>query len=191
MNIETKPEIADHASTAPAAAVPGILEKLANIRGEIDAVTAEIDWVVSSPIPKSELKRRIDDLAVDFMGRFQLPLYQLADPQMPRAAFHEMMVAHGRSNIEGSNACSINLTEMLMGLFGDELLVKMHRQVDAMNYAAGPESKTRPAALKKLNATLRELGEKEEELICAAEKRGTIIPRRADADPAIVLGYTP
>lgn len=94
---------------------------------------------------------------------------------------------------EGSmsiGAVSINLTELMLGLFGDELLAKVLKQIDELDYTAGPASEDRPAMLKKLKGTLRDLGMREESLICEAEERGIFIPRRADADPAVVLGYT-
>jgi hypothetical protein len=49
----------------------------------------------------------------------------------------------------------------------------------------------RPALLAQLKTTLRTLEQQEEAIICRAEELGDYIPRRDNADPAVVLAYDP
>lgn len=182
---------------------PSFLEEVTRLRSEIEIVSEELAWAKDSPLPKDEAKERTTASLAAHASTFRLPVWHFAEPNPDGDVLREMFVVHGATQIVRTPAgpsdeissmslgsVSVNLTELMLGLFGDELLAKMHKQIDALDYAAGPRSKDRPAMIKKLKGTLRDLGMEEEALICHAEERGVFIPRRADADPKIVLGYT-
>lgn len=192
------------ASPAITAAPPSDhLAEVERLRAEIETVTDELAWAENSALPKAEAKRRATEAFASQRSQFRLPVWQFAEPNPGGDVLREMMVAHGVTQIVRASPAqggdewstsvgtvSVNLKELMLGLFADELLAKVLKQIDELDYTAGPPSKDRPAMAKKLKGTLRDLGMREEALICEAEKRGTFIPRRADADPAIVLGYT-
>lgn len=202
MNIESIQASASASPAITAAPPSDVFAEVERLRAEIETVTDELAWAENSALPKAEAKRRATEAFASQKGQFRLPVWQFAEPSPDGGTLREMMVAHGVLQIiraspaqggdEGSmlgGTVSVNLTELMLGLFGDELLAKVVKQIDGLDYTAGPPSKDRPAMAKKLKGTLRELGMREESLICEAEERGIFIPRRADADPAIVLGY--
>jgi len=84
---------------------------------------------------------------------------------------------------------SDGIAPIIAWYMGEAMEQRMHAEIDRLNYRAGPPLSERPALLAGLKVDLRKLEEKEEGLICCAEDEGIIIPRRVDADPAVVLGY--
>jgi hypothetical protein len=76
-------------------------------------------------------------------------------------------------------------------VFGEDLVKRLGKQIDGLDYVAGPAAKDRPALLAALHEAKRDMEEREENLIVHAEACGMFLARRPDADPEIVLGYSP
>lgn len=81
------------------------------------------------------------------------------------------------------------LGPLLAWLYPDALLAALGREIDAAaaGMTSGPPLAKRPPLRKKLEKDLYQLGVEEERLIVAAEAAGTVVYRRPDVDPAIVL----
>lgn len=170
------------------------------LRDEIETVRDEIEWLASAPITPDELKARIEmemgaerpdtDSARALRGL----LSPTRDAYSSTVA--DMFKAQARATYLGGTdpaimPVEVQLGPMLTWLFGNELIKNIHAKVDAMAYTPGPPMAERPARRAQLLATLRQLEEKEEALICTGEAAGLWIARRGDADPAVVLGYDP
>jgi hypothetical protein len=159
------------------------------IRGEIERTRDELEWLESSRVPRDELKaraaERIRAAAAEFDG--DLKLHQLAAPQGLRSALLTLTVPGNQVTVN-----EIDLAPVVGWLLGtDKLIDLVHARVDALDYRPGPPMGERPARLAELRTELRTLEEREEAMIVSAEAAGVPIPRRADADPAVVLCYNP
>lgn len=172
-----------------------------NVRDEIAQMLEELDWLETSLVPRDELKARITAAVGEEQRRSDSAcmLRALAIPIKDKyntASFGGMFEVDTRATyVGGTNPAimpvQVKLAPMFAWLFGDELTKNIHAKVDALEYRPGPPMAERPARRAQLLATLRELEVKEEALICTGEEAGLVIARRADADPAVVLGYDP
>ena len=170
------------------------------VRDEIEPVREELQWLASSSVPRDELKARIT-AAVGVERRNAdsgRVLRSLASPTSDAysATFADMFKVQTKATFLGGDKpdilpAEVPLSPMLAWLLGDELTKNLHAKVDALEYTPGPPMAERPARRAQLLATLRQLEEKEEALICTGEAAGLWIARRGDADPAVVLGYDP
>ncbi len=165
------------------------------LQAEIAGVVDEIAWTMDSPLPKEEVKQRLATSAKEFSDKFGLNLSRLANPSAGPLELREALTVHERVRIRsesvGVEPLHIDLSGILFAVFSDDLIKHLAKQIDALDYTAGPPTKERGAALTKLRDTLRQLEQKEERLICNAEAAGVYIERRPDANPAIVLSYDP
>lgn len=172
-----------------------------SVRDEIEMIREELGWLETSLVPRDELKARIT-AAVGVEQRLSGStggLRSLARPTFDKYntfTFASLFEAEARATyMEGAGPvkmpAKVGLAPMLAWLFGDELTKNIHAKVDALEYTPGPPMAERPARRSQLLATLRQLEEKEEALICTGEAAGLMIARRKDADPAVVLGYDP
>ncbi len=164
------------------------------LRAEIAGVQDEIVWTTDAPLPKDEVKQRLAQAGKTQAEKFNLNLARLANPQAGEQELREIMslqeqvVVHAAPGVVGVR---IDLSGALFALFGEDLVKRLGKQVDALDYVAGPPAKDRPARLAALREALRDLERKEENRIMHAEACGVILARRPDADPAIVLDYDP
>lgn len=159
------------------------------IRAEIARVRDECEWLDSARVPRDELKARVAERIRAASGKFggDLALHQLADTQGSTAELLTVTVPPHQGTVE-----KVDLTPLLGWLMGTDALIGIvHAKVDAMDYRPGPPLAERPARLAELRTELRALEEREEAMIMRAEGAGVPIPRRAEADPAVVLGYNP
>lgn len=170
------------------------------LRDEIEQVREELEWLASSSVPRDELKERIT-AAVASEKRSAgadgvLRALAIPTPDAYCATFDDMFKVQTNVFLRGGDKPDVRPVEVVLSpvlawLLGDELTKNLHAKVDALQYTPGPPMAERPARRAQLLATLRQLEEKEEALICTGEAAGLWIARRGDADPAVVLGYDP
>lgn len=183
-------------------------QEVAKLRIEIDRLRDEIEWVDMALVPPDELKARATKhyqaMAQEFDAASRL--MSLAHPNSGGAEMQAMFRLHSRVFIGGAKIDShgdnnafiqptvsgVNIDgagPMLAWLMGDALVQRMHAEIDRLDYRPGPPMAERPARVAELKTALRKLEQQEEALICGAEDAGIMIPRRVDADPAVILGY--
>lgn len=172
------------------------LQEVTKLRPEIDRLRDEIEWVSTALVPPDELKTRATKHCQAMAQEFDAPrrLMSLAHPQAGGAEMQAMFRASSTVFVEGVSVASVNINEigpMLAWSLGDTLEQRMHDEIDRLDYRPGPPMAERPARLDELKVALRKLEQQEEILICGAEDAGIIIPRRPDADPAVILSYDP
>lgn len=80
--------------------------------------------------------------------------------------------------------------DLLCALDPKRMLEMLRKQISASDHIRGPHEDERNERIRALKGDLRAAEIDEEALICAAESRGHLIHRRADADPAVILGAT-
>ena len=165
------------------------------LRVEIAGVVDEIAWTTDAPLPPEEVKQRLATVAKSLAQKVQLDLLRMANPEASAREFGEMLTVYESVRFHGDGASvaplRIDLSGILLSVGGDDLIKRLGTQIDDLDYVPGPPAKERGAVLAKLRDTLRDLERREEGLICEAEAGGVYIARRADADPAIVLGFDP
>ncbi len=169
-------------------------EELDALRAEIAGAWDEFAWTSDSPLPKDEVKQRLTQAGKTLAEKFNLNLARLANPQAGEHELREILslqetvVIHAAPGVAGVR---VDMSGILFAAFGGDLLKHLGKQVDALDYVAGPPAKDRSARLAALRETLRDLEQREENLIVHAEGCGVYLARRPDADPAVVLDYAP
>jgi len=164
------------------------------LRMEITGVLDEISWTSNAPLPKDEVKQRLTHTARQLAEKFDMNLARLARPDAGPQELREILTVHERVTVNaapGVSALRIELGGFLFATLGEDLIKRLHKQIDALDYVAGPPMKERPARLAALRDTLRSLERREEDLICQADASGVYLARRPDADPEIVLSFDP
>lgn len=175
------------------------LKEVEKLRGEIVAAREELDWLGDAQIPVEELKARATEQVRALSAKFEAKrrLGALAYPNAGAAEVSEMLRLSTRTIINGDGGARlgvINIDDhgpLFAWLMCDVLIARMHAEIDQLGYVAGPPVAERPARRRALREELRKLEISEEKLIVAAEEAGMFIPRRVDADPAVVLDYDP
>lgn len=171
-------------------------QEVSKLRIEIDRLRDEIEWVSTGLVPPDELKARATKHCQAMAQKFAAArrLMSLAHPQAGGAEMQSMFRASSNVFVGGATVASVHIDEigpMLAWSLGDALVQSMCAEIDRLDYRAGPPMTERPARLAELKAALRKLEQQEEKVICGAEVDGVIIPRRPDADPAVILSYDP
>lgn len=171
-------------------------QEVSKLRTEIDRLRDEIEWVSTGFVPPEELKARATKHCQAMAQEFDAArrLMSLSYPQAGSAEMQAMFRASPSVFVGGASVVSVNIDEigpMLAWSMGDTLTQRMHAEIDRLDYRPGPPMAERPALLAGLKAELRKLEQQEEKAICGAEGDGIIIPRRPDADPAVILNYDP
>lgn len=172
-------------------------QDIAKLRAEIERCREEIDWLKEAPVTKDELKSRAREYYQVLADRFDAPrrLGQLANPAAGIVEVDAMFRISAKVFIHGqldvTSADSNDAGPMLAWVMGETLVQRMHAEIDRLDYRPGPPMAERPARLAALKATLRALEQQEEALILRTEETSVYIPRRTDADPAVILAYDP
>lgn len=186
-------------------------QEVAKLRIEIDRLRDEIEWVNTAFVPPDELKARATKHCQAMTQEFDATrrLMSLAHPHAGGVEMQAMFKLHssvfiggGRVEQHGDNKTALvaptvsgatidGAGQMLAWLMGEALAQRMCEEIDRLDYRPGPPMAERPARLSEMKAALQKLEQQEEALICGAEDAGIIIPRRLDADPAVILGYDP
>lgn len=186
------------------------LNDVNKVRQEIAGVKEEIEWTANSAIPPDELKDRASKHCEAMAQKFEAGriLLSLANPGAGNAEAEELFRLHTQIYIgaqraeaqEGGGAffqppvtgANIDGVGSMLGwLAKDALIARLHEEVDSLDYRPGPPLADRPKLVAALKKSLAELERREEATIVAAEDVGQFIPRRPDADPAVILDYDP
>lgn len=172
-------------------------QEIAKLRADIEQCRDEINWLIEAPITKGELKSRAKECCKTLADKFDAPRHMgsLANPSAGLFEMQAMFRTSARVFIPGkldvTSADSEDVGPMLAWVMGETLVQRMHADIDCLDYRPGPPMAERPARLGELRATLRKLEQQEEALISRGEETGVFIPRRDDADPAVILAYDP
>lgn len=172
-------------------------QDIVKLRAEIERCREEIDWLKEAQIPKDELKSRAEENCQALAEQFDAArhLGVLANPNAGFMEVQAMFRTTARVFVLGqldvTSADSNDVGPMLAWAMGEALVQRMHAKIDRLDYRPGPPMAERPARLAELKMTMRTLEQQEEALICRGEETGVYIPRRADADPEVILAYDP
>jgi hypothetical protein len=173
-------------------------KELTKLRGEIERLRTERNYVLSSPLPKADMKAHIEaavqQTSANAGGRLDLLLRGMGNPEQAHRAHAWREIFTARSLGAKTNedpTIQTSLADVLVWLAGPDLLRWLHAKVDAAEYVPGPPMNERAARLEAIRESLRTLERQEEALIVEAEGEGVYIGRRADASPEIVLEYDP
>jgi hypothetical protein len=165
------------------------------LRVEISGVIDEIAWTTDAPLPPEEVKQRLATIAKALVQKFDFNLLRMTNPDTGARELSEIFTLHHSVPFHGAGAgvasLQIDLSAILLAVGGDDLIKRMAKHVDNLDYVPGPPSKDRAGVIVKLRDALHDLEQREERLICEAEAAGVYIARRDDADPAIVLSFDP
>ncbi|HAX19133.1 MAG TPA: hypothetical protein DCY64_02475 [Hydrogenophaga sp.] len=171
------------------------------LRTDIDRVREELQWVNDSPLPKDDWKASVTRWFEGMSAAGGNQTTALRDLRKPKPSsgggFVKDTFLAANSTVHQKGAApdvlpvNVRLAPMLCWLLGDQLEQRLHAMIDADEYVPGPTLADRPKLQKALLGELRELETREEAIITAAEGESVFIGRRADADPAVVLGYDP
>jgi hypothetical protein len=165
------------------------LDGIESLRLAIANIKAEIDWLITSPIPHDSLRERVKS-HIDNMAQAYVVMAPLMSIPAPGSGIEatKNFLNYGISEAMFGRSMT---SELMCFVMGDTLVEKICAAVDANGLACGPALPERKANIDKLKQELLDLECREEDLICQAEDVGFYIARREDADPAAVLGYDP
>lgn len=179
------------------------LQAVEKKRGQIERVREELEWVANSPLPRIDAKSAITDWVTVLQQGVEtvhmsstLAAMTAPDLRAQRDAANNLFRVNTRAVQIGSAPnvlpVEVQLAPALLWLLGtDEFTARLHARVDALEYTPGPPLAERAPRRDVLVKELRALELEEEALICSAEEASVYIARRADADPASILGYSP
>lgn len=126
----------------------------------------------------------------DLISRFNAKVDSYADDaDLVRRLFADVDIFTTGLRGLGDGIQGVNLSEMLCGLFGEEIKKNVAQRISALDYEAGPPNAERKSLIAKINAELDKLETKEERLIHQAESIGMNIPRRENVRPEIFLEF--
>lgn len=174
------------------------ISQVERLRQDIERVREEIEWVEKAPLPKDDWKRKVSQWIQASAGDASIQSTALRGLRSgkPDGGFvsENLLAAKSRTRAVSGDAplvlpVDVRMAPMLCWLLGDEMERRLHAMIDADEYVPGLPLAERPARLMELREELRGLEAEEEAVITAAEDEHVFIGRRADADPAVVLGY--
>lgn len=174
--------------TATAAAIH---EHVAEVREQIAAISEEIAWYQSAPLPKLEIVERaaaaVDREATKFIAEAQV------GDLVHRGEVAELLELTGRTEVvaPGSPIAGVNIkiSPLLAWLFSSTIKDRLAEAIEQgeIDFAEGPPQAERTALIQSARARLHALGLEEEALIEQAEAVGIEIARRPDAAPDVIL----
>jgi hypothetical protein len=166
----------------------GIESELSELRERIAETNERLATLEDAPVPKSEYQQRVSQWVDEKAASFR-PEYAVSPLRDVRPRFDEVEL--GLLPVRGSNTgesvASADAGPLLCWLLGDTIKAKLAETIANADLAEGPPSADRLRLRAELQAELRRLELAEEVLICDAEQAGFVIPRRPDADPAVIL----
>ena len=169
-----------------------------SLRGEIAALQEECSWLETGPLPPMEvidlIHAHIDGLADQFdiqgkLGGATFAGRNLRDELKPLFA-----VSGNISNARSTGGvvtgfADTNAGPTLAHFFGDQLKATLAKDVESMDYQAGPPAAERADLIADLDTRIYDLETQEESLIEAAESSGIEILRQPNCNAAIVLDF--
>jgi hypothetical protein len=164
----------------------GLYEKITRLRDEIDEVKVRLAWLNDAPLPLDEAKSNADALVeklADCHGQGRITGLFYAD------GYRNLFELSGRARLEGG-ITAVDAGPVLAWLFPDLVRQRLHTMLEqeAQTLECGPPAAERKAQRAKQEKRLFELEIQEEQLIEQAESQGLEIYRRADVNPAAVIG---
>lgn len=173
-------------------ATAAIRAHVAEVREQIAAISEEIVFYESAPLPKSEIVERAA-AAVDREAAKFIAFAQVGD-LVHRGEVAGLLELTGQTQViaPGSPIAGINvkISPLLAWLFGSAIKDRLTAAIEQgeIDFAEGPPSAEKPELIRSARARLHALGVEEEGLIEQAEAVSIEIARRPDVDPAVVLG---
>lgn len=162
-----------------------LLSEIDRVRGDIQAVRAELEDLALAPLPAPEAKVHASAAVSHMAATFNLPALARAftspdrGTHAPDTVFRHANVLDIRNEHAGLALLAVALP--------DALEKALHTEIDRQIGDAGVSAAERAQRVEKLEQRLFELGCEEERLICQAEAAGLVVYRRPDCDPAAVL----
>ncbi|MEJ0076855.1 MAG: hypothetical protein WDO17_15665 [Alphaproteobacteria bacterium] len=172
------------ASVPPPAREPGDERTRATCdrhRKEIAELQKQIDATRKAPLTHSEAKHWVLGW-IDRHARLGRP-HIVVDSEKADVFFQ-----NARALVPGDRLALPASADLFVWLFRDEVTVALSREVDARTLDGAMSREERAANLVTLRAALLDVERAEEAAIVRAAEEGTIIARRADANPLAVLG---
>lgn len=176
-------------------------KRVDELREDIDRVLAELAWTGNSPMPKADWKQRVSRWIKGHAADSSTQLGALRAMRSAKGGDQQfisetLMVSKGKTFVRAQSEPQLitmdqRLAPTLCWLMGDELERRLHAKIDADDYVPGPAMADRPDLEKILKIELCRLELQEEAVIFEAEAEHVFIGRRKDADPAVVLEYSP
>lgn len=173
--------------TSKPTAPTDLLSEIDRVRSAIQATRHELADLADAPLPASEAKQHATAAIAHMAQSFNLPALARAftspdrGTHAPDTVFRHANVLDIRNEHAGLALLAVALP--------DALEKALHRSIDEQIGDAGVSATERAQRVEVLEQRLFELGCEEERLVCQAEDNGLTVYRRADADPACVLGF--
>lgn len=163
--------------------------EVARIRAGIAGLKQDIRRLDNAPMPLEEAKRRVDKELDRMAGGFGLPA-RTEHAFSPSGNWLERLFRQRDSCVPGLDSVEIDLGPALAALFPDLLRERLHALLErqAATMAPGPAPEERRKRRADLEQRLFEAELEEERLIERAGAEGIEIHRRADVNPAAVIG---
>ncbi|RWI90527.1 MAG: hypothetical protein EOR22_23580 [Mesorhizobium sp.] len=159
------------------------------IRSERAALLADLSELQGRPITAAAAKARLRAEIAALASAGRPSVLSLADHGEPVGWKHTRLELRRSADMQGYvTGLSIDALGLIAWAFGDELIALLDAEIDATDTSAGISDEDRGAAEFQITASLQSLEREEEALIEMAEAQGQMVERRADADPAAVLG---
>jgi hypothetical protein len=168
---------------------------LETTRGAIAKLQADLASIDDAPLPKSDWRARtnawIDDQAEKFEQDAWNGINALRSPgpapDRPAIACNVITTA---SAVSKAHPAGADVTGALAWLLRDQLKQRLATVIDSRDYEEGLPLADRPKAKADTEAQLRAAEISEEQTVRSLEAlTGQYEPRRADADPALVLAF--
>ncbi len=184
--------------TAIAAIVPVVVkyERVPDARGEVEMIRAEIaalsreaEAIERAPIPTGEALQRLDALARDVAARRGSRISERARVFFSRDGVRSVEALFGL--VQGWAESPRELAAAIRERCETDFLAERKVWEGAIRTQAvngeAVSSSDRPKRLAEIERRRRELEQREEHIILAAERDGLDLDRRSDADPGTVL----
>jgi hypothetical protein len=174
----------------PVRAVEALREQLGQLRADLRDVQA-------APVPSGTVKQRVRDQVTALAERgcpnvghaVEIGAAVAFPAPVVRADLFGHAAAEGAPRLVGfAQAAHVDPVALVAWLFPDRLAERLEAEVDALaDDSAALTDEERAAREAELRAQLLELERAEEVLVELAERDGTQVARRPDADPRAVL----
>jgi len=165
--------------------------ELAKTRAGIAELKEKIEYLENAPLPLGEAKQAADALIKDLSGRGGLNNRMSAFFLPNRHGDHVKDTFRQQGETwDGLGKCFVDGGPLLVALFPDLVKARLYSLLEAQaeTLECGPPSADRKTQRAALEKRLFECEIQEERLIEEAEAAGVEIYRRADVNPAAVIG---
>lgn len=170
-------------------ATAGFHHDLQDLRARIAEAVDEIAWIESAPLPKDEIAERLAAAVDREAARFEAG----HRGQLIHGDIDGVLIASSVNVINapggtGSGVGTLDVGPMLCWLLPDHVKARLATAVDALDFESGPPLDQRPGLSADAQQRKHAMEVEEECMTCEGEEAGLDVPRRADADPAVILG---